>query len=92
MKRMSPRPIFIHVKIPLKVPLGKMTDPNRQYSSQVFTSEKSIHVLFLSANFSLNFNFPVSASVFLIFICVLKSRHVSSFIPIESVHPKSGNC
>ena len=26
------------------------------------------------------------------FLCVLKSRHVSSFIPIESVHPNSGNC
>ena len=37
----------------------KMTDPNRQHSSQVFMFEESIHVLFLPANFSLNFNFPV---------------------------------
>ena len=85
MKQMSPRPIFIYLKIPLEVFLGKTTDPNRQYSSQVFTSavtfEESIHVLFSPANFSLND----------IFMCVLKSRLVSSFIPLESVHPNSGN-
>ena len=63
MKRMLPRPIFIYLKIPLEVLLGKLTDPNRQYSSQVFTFEESVHVLFSPAkalaNFSLNFNFPV---------------------------------
>ena len=65
MKGMSPRPIFIYLKIPLEVLLGKMTDPNRQYSSQVFMFEESVNVLFSLANFSLNFNFQVKASGFL---------------------------
>ena len=89
MKRMSPRPIFIYLKIPLEVLLGKMTDPNRQYNSRVSTFEKSIHVLFSPANFSLNFNFPVKASVFLIFICVLKSRHLSISSPSKAYTPKA---
>ena len=51
MKRTLPRPIFIYLKIPLEVLVSKMTDPNRQYSSQVFRFEESIHVLFSQANF-----------------------------------------
>ena len=74
MKRMLPRPIFIYLKSLLEVLLSKMTDPNRQYiaCSQVFRFEESIHVLFLQANFSLNFHFPVeSFSFFFFLICVL---------------------
>ena len=74
MKGMIPRPIFLYLKIPIEVLLSKITDPNRQYSSQVFRFEESIHVLFLQANFSLNnFHFPVESSVFkiLIHVCVL---------------------
>ena len=88
MKRLSPSPIFIYLKISLEVLLGKMTDPNRQYSSQVFRFEEVIHVLFSLANFSLNFRFPVEASVFLYFYTT----------PLESVleqiktHPNRGNC
>ena len=63
MKRMLPRTIFIYLKIPLKVPKRKMTDPNRQYSRQVFRFEESIHVLFSQPNFSLNFHFPVESFV-----------------------------
>ena len=45
MKRMSPRPvaIFIYLKIPLEVLLGKLTDPNRQYSSQGPVVQKPIN-------------------------------------------------
>ena len=57
---MLPRPIFIYLKIPLEVLLSKMTDPNRQYSTQVFRFEESIHVLLSQANFSLNFHFQLS--------------------------------
>ena len=66
MKRMLLRPIFMYLKIPLEVLLGKMTDPNRQYSSQVFRFEESIHVLLSQAklNFSLNLHFPVESSGF----------------------------
>ena len=88
MKRMLPRPIFIYLKSLLEVLLSKMTDPNRQYiaCSQVFRFEESIHVLFSQANFSLNFHFPVESFSFVLFFNMCsKSRHVSSFIPLESV-------
>ena len=66
MKRMLLRPISIYLKIPLEVLLySKMIDPNRQYSSQVFRFEESIHVLFSQSNFSLNFHFPVEKKVHL---------------------------
>ena len=68
MKRMLPRPIFMYLKIPLEVLFGKMTDPNRQYSSQVFRFEESVHVLLSQANFSLNLHFPVEASGFFFLI------------------------
>ena len=72
MKGMLPRPIFIYLKNPLEVLLSKITDPNRQYSRQVFRFEESIYVLFSQANFSLNFHdFPVESSVFLTLIYVL---------------------
>ena len=64
MKGMLPRPLFTYLKILLEDLLSKITDPNRQYSSQVFRFEEFIHVLFLQANFSLNFHFPVESSVF----------------------------
>ena len=73
MKRMLPRPIaiFIYLKVPLEVLLSKMTDSKRQYSSQVFRFEESIHVLFSQANFSFNFHFPVESSGFFNSICDL---------------------
>ena len=88
MKGKLPRPIFIYLKTLLEVLLSKITDTNRQYSSQVFRFEESIHVLFSQANFSLNFHFPVEYPVFLNFNMCSESKHVSSFIPLESIKPQ----
>ena len=87
MKLMSPRPIFIYLKIPLEVLLGKMTDLNRQYSSQVFTFEESIQVLFSPANFSLNFNFLVFSSLDMCLVSSPSKAYTSKAVIVDEKKP-----